>query len=111
VKCPSGEVPSEVSGEEQLAHSESQQGTEESMTLEEMAWEFAEIFDELDTQKINEVIAANVPIDTLNFFIEYSADFAPGEIVSRSLRGQLPNLMLVGYLLRSLEDKLELEDA
>ena len=101
----------EVSNKEQVEHSESQKGTEENMTLEEMAWEFAEIFEDLDTQKINEVIAANVPIDTLNFFIEYSADFAPGEIISKSLRGQLPNLMLVGYLLRSLEDKLELEDA
>jgi hypothetical protein len=87
------------------------EGTEERMTLEEMAWEFAEIFDELDTGKINEIIAANVPLDTLKFFIEYSDDFAPGELVSKSLRGQLPNLMLVGYLLRSLEDKLELEDA
>jgi hypothetical protein len=103
-------VSGDQSSQESLEHSESQKGTEDNMTLEEMAWEFAEIFDELDTQKINEVIAANVPIDTLNFFIEYSGDFAPGELVSRSLRGQLPNLMLVGYLLRSLEEKLDLED-
>jgi len=106
VKC---QVISQVKSN--LSTANPNKGTEENMTLEEMAWEFAEIFDDLDTQKINEVIAANVPIDTLNFFIEYSTDFAPGEIVSRPLRGQLPNLMLVGYLLRSLEEKLDLEDA
>ena len=81
------------------------------MTVEEMAWEFAEIFSELDTQQINEVIAANVPLETLNFFIEYADDFARGEILSNSTRGQLPNLMLVGYLLRTLEDKLDLTDS
>jgi hypothetical protein len=80
------------------------------MTLEEMAWEFAEIFDELDTQQINEVVAANVPLETLNFFIKYSEDFAKGSVMSNSVRGQLPNLMLIGYLMRTLEEKLELSD-
>lgn len=78
------------------------------MTLEEMAWEFAEIFDELDTQQINEIVAANVPLETLDFFIKYTEDFCRGEILSKATRGQLPNLMLVGYLLRTLEERLDI---
>ncbi len=81
------------------------------MTREEMAWEFAEIFEELDTQQINEVIAANVPLETLEFFIEYTEDFAKGSIISNSTRGQLPNLMLIGYLMRTLEEKLDLSES
>jgi hypothetical protein len=78
------------------------------MTLEEMTWEFAEIFDELDTKQINEVVAANVPLETLDFFIKYTEDFCKGEFLSRATRGQLPNLMLVGYLLRTLEERLDI---
>lgn len=78
------------------------------MTLEEMTREFAEIFDELDTQQINEIVAANVPLETLDFFIQYTEDFCRGEILSKATRGQLPNLMLVGYLLRTLEERLDI---
>lgn len=80
------------------------------MTLEEMNLEFAEIFDELDTQQINEVIAANVPLETLDFFLRYTEDFCKGEIISKATRGQLPNLMLVGYLLRTLEERLDIAE-
>ena len=80
------------------------------MTLEEMAWEFAEIFEELDTQQIKEVVAANVPIETLEFFVKYTEGFAMGSIISNSVRGQLPNLMLIGYLMRTLEEKLDISD-
>jgi hypothetical protein len=81
------------------------------MTLEEMAWEFAEIFDELDNAQINQVLAANVPLKTLDFFLQYSADFSRGEVMSNSMREQLPNLMLVGYLLRTLESKIDLSES
>lgn len=80
------------------------------MTLAEMTWEFAEIFDELDTQQINEVIAANVPMQTLDFFLKYTEEFCRGEILSKGTRGQLPNLMLVGYLLRTLEERLDIAE-
>ena len=33
----------------------------ETMTFDEMAREFAEVFDELDTDQINEMLALNVP--------------------------------------------------
>ena len=80
------------------------------MTIEEIAWEFAELFDELDSAQINEILAKNVPLETLDFFLEYCADFSKGELVSKSVRGQLPNLMLVGYLVRTLEEKLDLSE-
>lgn len=77
------------------------------MTFEELSWEFSEIFDQLDTEQMNQVLAANVSLEVLEFFIEYSNSFARGAVMSSSIRDQLPNLMLVGYLLRTLEDKIE----
>jgi hypothetical protein len=80
------------------------------MTIEEIAWEFAELFDELDTTHINEIVAKNVPLETLDFFLKYCEDFSKGEFVSKGIKGQLPNLMLVGYLMRTLEEKLDLTE-
>ena len=80
------------------------------MTIEEIAWEFAELFEELDSTQINEILAKNVPLETLDFFLEYCKDFSKGELVSKSVKGQLPNLMLVGYLVRTLEEKLDLSE-
>ncbi len=79
------------------------------MTFTEMAREFAEVFDELDTDQINEMLAMNVPFETLNFFAEYASEFAEGMELPEDLRGRLPNLMLMGYLLRTLEERLHPE--
>jgi hypothetical protein len=79
------------------------------MTFTEMAREFAEVFDELDTDQINEMLAMNVPFETLNFFAEYASEFAEGMELPADLRGRLPNLMLMGYLLRTLEERLHPE--
>ena len=77
------------------------------MTFEELSWEFSEIFDELDTEQMNQVIAANVDLEVLEFFLEYCSTFARGTVMANSVREQLPNLMLIGYLLRTLEEKIE----
>ena len=77
------------------------------MTFDEMAREFAEVFDELDTSEINMMLALNVPFDTLEFFSQYVAEFAEGVPMSKDLRERLPNLMVIGYLLRTLEERLE----
>ena len=45
------------------------------MTFQEMAWEFIEVFDELDVAQTNELLAKNVPIETLEFFGKYAEDF------------------------------------
>lgn len=76
------------------------------MTHTEMAWEFAEVFSELPAEQINEVLAKNVPMETLEFFTEYAESFAKSEDLSGPTAARLPNLMLLGYLLKVLEERL-----
>jgi hypothetical protein len=76
------------------------------MTHAELAWEFAELFGDLDPNDINQVLTKNVPLETIEFFADYGASFADAEGVSGRTRERLPNLMLIGYLLRVLEDRL-----
>ena len=76
------------------------------MTVEEIAWEFAGVFDELEPAQINEMLAKNVPMETLGFFTEYAEDFARSEKIDGDTQKRLPNLMLIGYLLRVLEERL-----
>jgi hypothetical protein len=76
------------------------------ITHAELAWEFASVFGELDTEQINEVLAKNVPQETLEFFACYAQDLARAQGVSRETERSLPNLLLLGYLLRVLEERL-----
>jgi hypothetical protein len=80
------------------------------MTHSELAWEFAEVFSELDVEQINEVLVKNVPVETLEFFQGYAESFADKAGVQGDARLRLPNLLLVGYLLRVLEERLLDED-
>ena len=41
------------------------------MTPEEIASEFAEIFDDLPPEQINEMLAKNIPFETIEFFSQY----------------------------------------
>lgn len=79
------------------------------MTFEEMAWEFAEVFDELEVAEINQMLARNVPLESLDFFSQYAEEFVADGEVDAKTRGRLPNLMLIGYLLRVLEERLQPE--
>jgi len=79
------------------------------MNHAELAWEFADLFGELPVDQINELLAKNVPLETLEFFNDYAASFAKGEAVEGDTARRLPNLMMLGYLLRVLEERL-LED-
>ena len=72
----------------------------------ELAWELVELFGELRTEQINEVLAKNVPIETLEFFTSYAEDFGVAEGIGGKSGKRLPNLLLLGYLLRVLEDRL-----
>jgi hypothetical protein len=81
------------------------------MTFEEMAWDFVEVFDDLQIEQINEVLAKNVPYDTLEFFNQYSVVFAKLIDFVDVAGKRLPNLMLIGYLLRVLEERLQPERA
>ncbi len=72
----------------------------------ELAWELVELFGELPTDQINEVLAKNVPLETLEFFTSYAEDFGASEKIRGKTLKRLPNLLLLGYLLRVLEDRL-----
>ena len=76
------------------------------MTFEELAWEFAEVFDELPPDQVNEMLAKNIPFETIEFFSQYAEGFADGAGLKGEVRGRLPNLLLIGYLIRVLEDRL-----
>jgi hypothetical protein len=81
-------------------------GTGDGLTREELAWELVELFEELDIEQINEMMAKNVPLETLEFFASYANGFCEGAAISTTARKRLPNLMLLGYLLRILEERL-----
>ena len=76
------------------------------MTHSELAWEFADLFGELPTEQINEVLARNVPLETLEFFSSYAESFGKSEKIEGQSLKRLPNLLLLGYLLRVLEERL-----
>jgi hypothetical protein len=76
------------------------------MTHAELAWEFAELFEQLSVDRVNEMLAKNVPLETLDFFSSYAESFASAEKLDERCAKRLPNLLLVGYLLRVLEDRL-----
>lgn len=78
----------------------------DGLTREELAWELVEIFDELGTEQINEMLAKNVPLETLEFFGSYVEHAWSSPAIDAPTRKRLPNLMLLGYLLRVLEERL-----
>jgi hypothetical protein len=81
------------------------------MTSRELAEEFTEIWDELGTGDINEMLAKNVGFDLLEFFVAYARQFAldasGNELEAKELRGRLPNLLVIGYLIRLLEERVD----
>ena len=85
-----------------MGSSESSDG----LTREELAWEFVELFDELSVDHVNEMLAKNVPIETLRFISAYTDDFADVHELGERTRKSLPNLMIFGYLLKVLEERL-----
>lgn len=76
------------------------------MDHSELAWEFADLFAELDVEEINEVLAKNVPMGTLDFFQKYGDDFGRAAGIDGPTLQRLPNLLLMGYLIRVLEERL-----
>ena len=80
------------------------------MSPEEIANEFAEIFDELPPEQVNEMLAKNIPFETIEFFSQYAEGFADSAGITGDTRGRLPNLLLFGYLIRVLEERLIAEE-
>jgi hypothetical protein len=80
------------------------------MTHSELAWEFADLFGELAPDQINQVLAKNVPLETLQFFSDYARTIDDRDGLGEAMKRRIPNLMLLGYLLHVLEERLLDED-
>ena len=80
------------------------------LTREELAWELVEVFEELPTERINELLAKNVPLETLHFLSAYADDFGDANRIEGTARKRLANLLVLGYLLRVVEDRLLPDD-
>ncbi len=76
------------------------------LTRQELAWELVEVFDELSVDRVNELLAKNVPLETLEFIAAYADDFSEVHQIEVPARRQIPNLLLLGYLLRVVEERL-----
>ena len=79
---------------------------ENPLTRDELARELVELLDELATHEMRELVDKNVPPGALEFFTRYAGDFARGLPIDSEVSERLPNLMVLGYLLRLLEDRL-----
>ena len=80
--------------------------TSPRLTRQELAWELVEVFDELSVDRVNELLAKNVPLETLEFIAAYADDFSEVHQIEVPARRQIPNLLLLGYLLRVVEERL-----
>lgn len=79
---------------------------ENPLTRDELARELVELLDDLAIHEMRELVDKNVPPGALEFFTRYAGDFARGLPIGPEVSKRLPNLMVLGYLLRLLEDRL-----
>jgi hypothetical protein len=75
-------------------------------TSDELAWGLTELFDELSIDSINEMLAKNVPLETLEFIATYSDEFCQEQGIEGDTGRRIPNLLLLGYLLRVVEERV-----
>ena len=81
------------------------------MTRNEIANELADLWTEFTPDQINRLLAGNVPVELLEFFLDY-AEWVAREVGGfdgaggQHQREQLPNLLIMGYLIRLLEERL-----
>ena len=80
------------------------------MRSRELAQEFTEIWENLDSTEINTMLAKNVSLELLEFFVSYAKEFAStvaaDEDEDGGLEERLPNLLVIGYLIRLLEERV-----
>ena len=84
---------------------------ESTLTRNEIATELADLWTKFTPEQINRLLAGNVPVDLLEFFLDY-ADWFARDVGGfegsehQFQREQLPNLLIMGYLIRLLEERL-----
>ena len=85
------------------------------MNGREIAFEFTEMWKDLDIAEINTMLAKNVSMEMLEFFSTYAQEFV-SDCLSRSgeepldeelLRKRVPNLLIIGYIIRLLEERID----
>ena len=80
------------------------------MTGREIAIEFTELWDSFEVDQINTMLAKNVSVELLEFFAAYAeqavGDLLPSDASGDELARRLPNLMIIGYIIRVLEERL-----
>ncbi len=80
------------------------------MNSRELAEEFTDLWKDLEIADINEMLAKNVGLELLDFFVSYASEFAADCDQASSgpdeLRERLPNLLVIGYIIRLLEERV-----
>jgi hypothetical protein len=78
------------------------------MTGLELALEFTDLWEDLDPVQINQMLSQNIQGDLLEFFSSYAEEFAVNSTgqCPDALRKQLPNLLIIGYIIRLLEERV-----
>lgn len=83
----------------------------DSLTARELAIEFTDLWNTLEASQINTMLARNVNYDLLEFFSAYAGEFIDefgrGKLDPELLRSRLPNLMIIGYIIRILEERVD----
>lgn len=85
------------------------------MNGREIAFEFTEMWKDLDVSEINTMLAKNVSMEMLEFFSTYAQEFANDclpasdeEPIDEELfRKRVPNLLIIGYIIRLLEERID----
>ncbi len=80
------------------------------MTSLELAVEFTDLWKDLDTSQINTMLAQNVSFELLEFFSDYAQNFSEDLTEpdrKQELDQRLPNLLIIGYLIRILDERLK----
>jgi len=80
------------------------------LTARDLAIEFTELWRTLEPTQINTMLARNVSMELLEFFSSYANEFADdvlGDDDGEAVRSRLPNLLIIGYIIRILEERVE----
>ncbi len=85
------------------------------MNGREIAIEFTEMWKDLGIDEINSMLANNVSMDMLEFFSSYAQEFTndclsarlDGKLDEALLRRRVPNLLIIGYIIRLLEERID----
>ncbi|MBW2281063.1 MAG: hypothetical protein JRG76_11965 [Deltaproteobacteria bacterium] len=80
------------------------------LTARDLAIEFTELWGTLEPAQINTMLARNVSLELLEFFSSYANEFADdvfGDDDSDAVRSRLPNLLIIGYIIRILEERVD----